>query len=842
MRKIICLFLALLLLLGAAATVSAEKGSAKNPTRALAVVFDNSGSMYIHEKNKDLGPEQPYAWCRATYAMEAFATMMNDGDIMQIYPMHSIQVDGQTYSSKAPLTVTQKNASDIRKIYTPNPQGTPLASISEAYKGLEATTADEKWLIVLTDGSTFDSYSKEVTVKKLNEALTQCISTVNVLYLGIGPSAAIPSVSGNNIFFADKADDSNKVLEKLSAMCNMVFGRDALPNVKNKVTFDVSMSKLILFIQGSGINNVKLGNASPVASNELKHSTLGGGGQAQGKFKIDTTLQGVMLTYADLDAGEYPLTFDGTASSIVCYYEPDVDLDAQVLDAEGNPVSTKTELTAGTYTLNYRLVDKNGDPVTSKLLGKPKYKVSYTINGETKTVDADKAGSIDLDMQPNDEFDVNFEVTYLSGYTITRSSADLGWPEGGLKFLPPPAGTLKAKLDGGQTKYSLVGLPEAEKFRVTFIYNDAVCTDDQLSRIKATAKVKGGNVDCKLDRDEEGYFVTLNYHNTPLETDCGNFELHVTGVYTNEDNLQTNIALAKANFTLTDDSRTLDMAVVLDQKYYQFSKLKKGSPVTLKLSFSGEPLTEDELKRIKITTDSGIALKLEPDYKNSCYKAYFDPENPPSKGSHRIKFTATGTNEIGREQSVDRRVKVTFGTMPQWLRILLPILLFLLLALLTWLYLKQPVLPRRINSSKKDESYTVGGDLITGSKPVRYSGGGKKTGDIKVTSVNCPFDNMATQGVTLYLEAVTPRYVFNAKQKKARVVKIQPINSANVLSLQVKTLTLVPNSDPDGPPGLVNSVTGQPMKPFEISNNTHINIVSDTDENTAVYHCKLVFE
>ena len=49
-------------------------------TRAIYVVFDNSGSMY--------GPGNK-AWSQAIYAMEVFAAMMNfdSGDQMKIFPM-----------------------------------------------------------------------------------------------------------------------------------------------------------------------------------------------------------------------------------------------------------------------------------------------------------------------------------------------------------------------------------------------------------------------------------------------------------------------------------------------------------------------------------------------------------------------------------------------------------------------------------------------------------------------------------------------------------------------------------------------------------------------------------
>ena len=39
-------------------------------SRHIGIVFDNSGSMYLDKKTD---------WCRATYAMEVFASMLNKG-------------------------------------------------------------------------------------------------------------------------------------------------------------------------------------------------------------------------------------------------------------------------------------------------------------------------------------------------------------------------------------------------------------------------------------------------------------------------------------------------------------------------------------------------------------------------------------------------------------------------------------------------------------------------------------------------------------------------------------------------------------------------------------------
>ena len=90
-------------------TQAAEKAKTK---RAIAIVFDNSGSMYDGEK----------AWCRAIYAMEVFAAMMNEGDTLQIYPMWPIEVNGSYYEKDGkPLTISSRSdVAKIRDIFTPD--------------------------------------------------------------------------------------------------------------------------------------------------------------------------------------------------------------------------------------------------------------------------------------------------------------------------------------------------------------------------------------------------------------------------------------------------------------------------------------------------------------------------------------------------------------------------------------------------------------------------------------------------------------------------------------------------------------------------------------------------
>lgn len=131
-QRILSGLLVMILLLSAAVGTAGASGSAKNSvSRAIAIVFDNSGSMYM-SGNK--------AWCRATYAIEVFASMMNQGDTLQVFPMYEVTANGKSYTSQSPVTVSGgSDISAIRDMYTPTreipplrPSGTPIRHYSAA--------------------------------------------------------------------------------------------------------------------------------------------------------------------------------------------------------------------------------------------------------------------------------------------------------------------------------------------------------------------------------------------------------------------------------------------------------------------------------------------------------------------------------------------------------------------------------------------------------------------------------------------------------------------------------------------------------------------------------------
>lgn len=512
-RVAAALILALLLLPTLLPVTAHASGTAKAAkTREIAVVFDNSGSMYSGGNA---------AWCRAGYAIEVFAAMMNENDRLSVYPMWTIEARGQSYSQDAPLTLAvSDDLSVIRDIYTPAPSGTPIETIAAAERGLNNSPAEEKWLIVLTDGSAFFENGSSLggaTKARLTEKLTQCSQSVNVLYLGIGSDAAMPDTSGSdNVFYAYNASRTEDILAKLTAMSNLIFGRDELPVSGKSLEFDLPMSKLIVFVQGEDISGITLTDAAGQTLNAAgkpytpSYGTRGAGGQYEGICSVDESLHGVVATYENCEAGTYQLDYSGNASSAVVYYEPDVDLSAFLTNEKGETVSPD-ELYPGTYQLNFGMVDKNGNLTSSKLLGDTHYTITYEVDGKEETIESNESGTVPVTLRSQSKLNAKLVVTYLSGYRIEKDNAALGWPSDGLQVTVHPESTVELKLDVPQNYVVISEKEDAQPMKGMLLEDGSPMPAELLEKAAFTADA--GSIPCEVEEAADGSFLV--HLNTP---------------------------------------------------------------------------------------------------------------------------------------------------------------------------------------------------------------------------------------------------------------------------------------------------------------------------------------
>ena len=724
MKKCISVMLAVFLLLSCLMvgipTVSAA-GKAYEP-REIAIVFDNSGSMYVDDYNKPLK-----AWSQATYAMEVFASMLNKGDVLSIYPMHEIEVGSEKYTMEKPLKITDSSqASQIREIYTPKALATPIESVESAIEGLKKSSLNKKYLIVLTDGDVFyrngKKLSKDKTKKALDDNFVKASKDMTMMYLGIGEKVIMPGTSDSEYFLKKHAKDTADVLSILTDMCNRIFGRDTLPanriKDKKKVEFDISMNKLIVFVQGADVSGLKVTGpngevGTKVSSTSTKYGTKGCGNY---KSEADTSLQGAMITYEDCAAGTYNIEYSGKAEDIEIYYEPNADLDFVFTDAAGNAVDPNA-LYEGDYKVSFGMKDgKTGQLISSDLLGEPHYEGAYYINGQEYAIKQDGySGEVAVPLMMGDTFDANLTVTYLSGYTITKDSTDFGWPEGGLTVAARPAGDLVMEISGGDKSYSLLDLEGGSAFTVKFFYKGEQLVGDELKATTLTWAADKSNAEIRSELAEDHYKLTLHYKNPDKKTDTvtGECKLFLDGSYTakGSDEAKTQAALV---YTINSDESLLKMEMTVYDDYIVLSKIDETRPIEVKLMVNGKPLTKEQFERVEFKIDcGGINYKVTPDAENSKYLVQLQSTEGLGEQDYPIKASATYTDPIGRTSDASAEWMVTMSILPLWLKWLIGLLILLLIIIIIWLICHIPALPRRVRKVADDCMMSITGQNRT---------------------------------------------------------------------------------------------------------------------------------
>ena len=826
-KRLLSLFLTLALLVSVLLpAVPVTQAAKQEKTRAIAIVFDNSGSMYtVMSATQD----NRKAWCRATYAAEAFASMMNDGDILQLYPMNPIVLGKngtQQYSRENPLVIQGPQESEtIRQIYTPWAGDTPFKTVTAAYEGLSKVNADEKFLIILTDGKFEEAYVVE-EMDTVNGTLDQYSQDVQVMYLGLGVQKKYTPTKSNSRQHYVNTDGSSAVLTELTDMCNRIFGRDLLPLSGNTAEFDVSMSKLIVFIQGESISDVTLGGKKPNSQHAIKYSELGCL-EPDYDWQIDYTLQGVIATFEDFDAGSYELSYSGNATSTSIYYEPDVDLAVELIDAQGNPAGK--EIYAGTYTLNYSLVDKHGTPTTSALLGDVNYTIHYEINGESFDLQETKPGSVQLELQAGDKLDGLFTVRYLKDYTLQKTSAQLGWPAGGYEVVTRPVGQVTAKVDGGQDVYPLSQLEELAVYEVSVYCEGEQITGADLDRAELKVALEDGNAVPDIRKSETGFTVSLKYNGSAADTKCGVQRASFDAAYTNEDGQTGHADPIVREFEIQDDSSSLKAEIQLDQSYYVISKLDEAAPIRFRLSADGAPLSPEQFATTQFKVDmEGVAFDLQPDPQNSSYVATLQPGQKIADKKYTVSCEANGLDEIGRPVTATDSAKIECRSYPRWVPWLIALLILIGLLIILWIILNTKILPKKILLND-DVVFTVRGREIPGAATCSYAGGNKKKGSLRIQSPPYIPNPMAQCGLTLTLSAISPRRT-KSRSRKAQVSRVTALNPGNTTSISIGGFQM----EKDPATGALVPVGGEENANinFKIGHNTDFEVVAKVPDGT----------
>ena len=717
MKKCISMFVVVLLFVSCMITPTTVHAATKtNQTRSIAIVFDNSGSMYFSDKNNSI-PD----WSRATYAMEVFASMLNKGDLLTIYPMHEITVEGKSYTMDNPFKITDSSqASKIREIYTPKAGGTPITSIDSAAAGLKSTTADKKYLIVLTDGDAFDGFKGETANKKALDSRFKNLAgpEMTVMYLGVGEKAVMPDTANSDFFVKKHAKKSDEMLSSLTEMCNKIFGRDELKNDGKTISFDISMNKVIVFVQGKDITNLKVTGSDGKEMGKVENTTStsysknGGVGKTtygNKKSDPDTSLQGMMVTYTDCSKGNYNIKFSGNATSVAVYYEPNIDLAFIFTDEDGNEVDPN-ELYEGNYKVSFGMKDgKTGQLIENdkaKLLGTPKYEGSYFIDGnEKKFNDTGLSGEVDISLKMGQTFEANLTATYLDDYTIKKDSTDFGWPKGGIKVVAMPAGKLKLEISGGEKTYSLQSLENSEPFKLEISHQGKKLTGEELKKVKLSWDPNTSIANIKTEFANDHYKLYLDYKDPKKDTKFGNCKVKINASYTAQgsDEAKANRYL---NYYIDEDESDFYIDVETKQDYIVIDELDASEPIIVYLYIDRKPLTAEQFAKVKLDVKCDkINYTLTPDADNSLYSIKLNSTENVAEDDYQIDISAKYTDVVGRTSCDDDDTTVTLSHTPLWLKRLIALLIILLIIFIIWKILHIRVLPKKIKPLDPDMNF-----------------------------------------------------------------------------------------------------------------------------------------
>ena len=397
MKKVVAILISILFILIVPISVSANVDTSAAPIRVINLVYDDSGSM-IHTDNQNVD-----TWCQAKYAVEVFAAMLEEKDTLNVYYMSDFD-KGENAGPKLSLSGTAGSSINVAKVHNlvTRAGNTPFNTVRKAYKDLTQATADEKWLVVLTDGE-FQG------VEDIDAYFAQKDSDVKVMFLGMGPKAdGIKAKESQDIYYIH-AKTNNEILKNITDICTRVFNSQRL-EVKvssKKISFDVPMNELIVFAQGANveINGIKKADGTLIKSASVpvtvKYSEQAATNYDD--FIINKELLGSIATFKDdFVAEEYTLDVTG-AETIEVYYKPNIEIAVYLKDLQGNKILNNDELEAGDYIIQFGLVKAgSGESVPeSKLLGDVTYEAYVTNDG------------------------ILHEKAYVSGDRITLTEGDL---------------------------------------------------------------------------------------------------------------------------------------------------------------------------------------------------------------------------------------------------------------------------------------------------------------------------------------------------------------------------------------------------------------------------------
>jgi len=361
-------------------------------SKAIHIVYDDSGSM-IRSNNVYLD-----RWGQAKYAMEVFAAMLEERDTMRVYYMSDFDTSvGGNINANPRIVINgstpaTERVSRIHNTVTLS-ANTPFDPVVKAYNDLTADNADDKWLVVLTDGM-FNRLNGEWNYNiDVNGRLFQYAShnDINLILLAIGDDVdlirLVDSLTPNAGigYFVDHARNTAEILGKITSICNRIFNRNSLRfgnEARREFNFDLPMIELLVFAQGEEvrINGIRGGGSfNPSGTVNVRYSDVAATNYVNDRnVIISRDLTGVIASFQNIPKGSYSLDVSG-AQTVEIYYKPDVNLGIKLF--KGNREVRRQDIEEGDYQIRFGIVNERGEFFESELLGNVTYTATVRNDG-----------------------------------------------------------------------------------------------------------------------------------------------------------------------------------------------------------------------------------------------------------------------------------------------------------------------------------------------------------------------------------------------------------------------------------------------------------------------------
>lgn len=243
--------------------INTEQEETPKKQKVIAVVLDDSTSMVLDNNGKK---ESDYTtrWVEADYAVRALAAMMDEGDVLKLYPMKESTSESINISGRSDAYQDLYDKLDKMGYYAE----TPFEQIKNAAQDMKEETDKECFLIIITDGSFYTEdggwLSKEDVDREFEKILDEN-PNIQIKYIQIGnvTEDKLPEEK-ERIEVYKKETETDDVTTQITNVINSIYSRVAVDgkdkdklitnNQHGEITiaFNIPVKSVTVFLQSEG--------------------------------------------------------------------------------------------------------------------------------------------------------------------------------------------------------------------------------------------------------------------------------------------------------------------------------------------------------------------------------------------------------------------------------------------------------------------------------------------------------------------------------------------------------------------------------------------------------------